>query len=71
MSGFQPALLTALGAVASRPLRHPLATNMDQARSLARDRGQTLRERQEQDPGPNAWPLALQRYAGLQQSLAA
>lgn len=44
---------------------------MDQARSLARDGGQTLRERQEQDPGPNAWPLALQRYAGLQQSLAA
>ena len=44
---------------------------MDQTRSLACDRGQTLRERQEQDPGPNAWTLALQRYAGLQQSLAA
>jgi hypothetical protein len=36
---------------------------MDQARSLARDGGQALRERQEQDLGPNPWPLALQRYA--------
>lgn len=48
----------------------PLATDLDRAWSLARDGGETLRERQERDPDPSAWPRALRRYAELQLRLA-
>lgn len=70
MSGFEPALLAALARWHPGHFAAPLATDLDRAWSLARDGGQTLRERQERDPDPTAWPRALRRYAGLQQSLA-
>jgi hypothetical protein len=70
MSGFEPALLAALARWHPGQFAAPLATDLDRAWSLARDGGQTLRERQERDPDPTAWPRALRRYVELQQGLA-
>jgi hypothetical protein len=68
MSAFEPALLAALARWDPGHFAAPLATDLERAWSLARDGGQTLRERHEHDP--DAWPRALRRCAGLQLRLA-
>jgi hypothetical protein len=71
MSAFEPALLAALSRWYPENFAAPLAIDLGRAWSLARDGGQTLRERHEHDPDADAWPRALRRYAALQLSLAA
>jgi hypothetical protein len=71
MSGFEPALLSALARWYPGQFAAPLATDQKRAWSLARDGGQTIFERRPRpESEPDAWPRALRRYAALQLSLA-
>jgi hypothetical protein len=67
VSGFEPALLTALARWDPGHFAAPLAVDLDRAWSLARDGGPTLAARHV----PDAWPPLLRRYAELQRTLAA